>query len=170
MINPLELKESVFHTAAGIRLVKETFTGDDFYPSVTHRNVPANVTIIPDQEFGERPMPGDAVRLVGHYTALAQGSIAVIQGTVGTPQESYSIVFSAQAFRGPGNSSHRAGAPIEVSCSGGPVILRVPAAELIYTGERRTAYFWHWRKTIEADGGQHYAMEVPLWDWAGLPD
>lgn len=213
MIIPLELKESEFHHHDGIRRVKESHTGEDFYPRVTDYQVPPNVRIIPAFTFpvvertqtpqGERfsirvpsptsrvgilqgeyldeeeaardlpnfavPMPGDAVRLTGRYPGVAQGAVAVIQGIVGRPEAECSVVFFAHAFRGTSDATCPPGCQIRVSCGGGPV-MNVPAKELTYTGERRTAYFWHWRAMPQGDGGQDYTLDVPVWNWAGLGD
>lgn len=213
MITHLVLKESEFHHRDGVRRVKETHTGGDFYPRVTDRRVPPNVKIVPDFTFpaverkgtpqGDRfsirvfsptaregipqgeylsedeaardlpnfaiPMPGDAVRLTGRYPGIAEGAVAFIQGVVGRPEAEYSVAFFAQAFRGTGDCDYPPGSPIRVSCGGGPLVT-VRASELAYTGEKRTAYFWHWRAHPAADGGQDYTLEVPLWNWAGLQD
>ncbi len=100
------------------------------------------------------PMPGDAVRLVGQYSGAKFGSIAILDGAIGFAEDSYMAVFAPSAFRD----------AREVSCSGGPAPY-VACDELRPTGEMIAQLFWRWKDLPRAGGGEHYLLEVPLWDW-----
>lgn len=102
----------------------------------------------------QMPMPGDAVRLIGRYTGVKFGSIAILDGAIGFAEDSYMAVFAASAFRD----------ARVVSCSGGPAPY-VACDELQPTGEMITQLFWRWKDLPRANGGEQYLLEVPLWDW-----
>lgn len=112
------------------------------------------------------PLPGDAVVLTGQYPGVRTGTYATIQGLTHEASAVCSVVFNPHAFRGTQDAPDKPGQAIRVSAGGGPVI-DVPASELVYTGRTHVSHFWHWRNYPQADGGQTFTLEVPLWEWPG---
>jgi hypothetical protein len=109
-------------------------------------------------------MPGDAVRIKkpasGWWAfdekALPDGSLGIIQGSVGVAQTDYSIVFRHRTFR----DEH------VVESGGGPGSISTPAAELVQTGETVEVVCWRWKDGVpRAQNGVEYAI-LPLWEWA----
>jgi hypothetical protein len=114
------------------------------------------------------PMPGDAViggdTFEGAYWSDVRGRIAIIDGVVGEPRDSYRAVFNAQeggAFRGPQSAFAHRTAEVVVSCSGGPTMQVLPGS-LTLVGNIY-AHFWRWLDIARADGRDRYRLLVPLW-------
>jgi hypothetical protein len=121
------------------------------------------------QAIATRPSPGDAVRIrkptSGWWSVgVKDGAIGIINGVVGTYPDHLEITFNYSAFRGPNNA--RSGGPEYVSVSGGPGSMFTPIAELSATDETAEIWFWRWKDIPRAQGGEHYQLAVPLWEWA----
>jgi hypothetical protein len=118
------------------------------------------------------PQAGDAVRLIkpetGWWsTGVEDGAIGIIDGVVGEelgPDDERSITFNYSAFRGK-NNAYSTG-PEYVECSGGPASIGTRIGDLRPTEETMTVNFWRWKDMPRGGGGEHYTLDVPLWEWA----
>lgn len=124
------------------------------------------------QPVPEAIMAGHAIMLAEDASydlpEVEHGRIAIIEGTVGVPQENdIMFTFHYSAFRGQ-HSRYRAQGEQLVSCSGGPGIIGRPASEFVYAGHYVEVEFWRWQTTAQADGGEYYFLNVPLWYWYPL--
>lgn len=101
----------------------------------------------------------------GWARELPLGSIGIVDGAIGHPiEESCSITFGYRAHIGP-TGLWQARPLIWSSVSGGPGTIRTPITELTFTGEWITINAWRWRNHAEANGGEDYRLDVPLFDW-----
>jgi hypothetical protein len=111
-------------------------------------------------ERGDRPMPGDAVRLASPWKwgRLATGEIGVIDGVVDQyPDNGHAVItFNASTFR-----DDRV-----VSSSGGPATIASDLATLTPTMEHIKLRVWKWKDGWPGAGnGQSYYVSVPVWEW-----
>ena len=112
-------------------------------------------------------MPGDAVVYTGETTyEIKHGEIGIIDGIPGCPEDTYIVTWHYSAFRG-GRTGYTP-EPQYVSVSGGPGYFIKPS-DLAATGRMQTINFWRWIDLPRADGGEHYNLDVPLWEWKGKP-
>lgn len=110
-----------------------------------------SMVVLPDSFV--YPQAGDVVRAL-NGTFPKAGSLGVIGGNLNERQAAMFVCFAASAYRDDRT----------VSCSGGPVPL-IKAEALVWTGEFVERAFWRWRDLPQADGGFHYTLQVPVWNW-----
>jgi len=132
--------------------------------------------------MNSKPMPGDAVHYIGddvrrvllcgeeleeRYKPLnSWGRIGIINGVLGEPRDEFLVTFNPYGGAGFRGGLHGKKDEGTVSVSGGPVPL-LTVLDLEYTGETLRLRFWCWRCLPEANGGEDYTREVPVWNWAG---
>jgi len=115
------------------------------------------------------PQAGDIVRAINDTIGIKAGELGVINGKVGSPLNIIEVTWNYSAFRGKhiGDSMARPDDPIYVSCSGGPGAY-IEANELVSTNDTKIVNFWKWEDLPRADGGIHFELDVPVWDWNPL--
>lgn len=102
-----------------------------------------------------KPKAGDAVISTGHYPGVNPGSIGCIGGALSAEVGS-NLTFNPSSFR-----DGRV-----VSCSGGPGTFDLP--ELHPTGKTVQMHYWRFKGGVhQAHTTEHFALEVPLWEYRG---
>ena len=114
---------------------------------------------------GNRPMPGDVVRILNPKDCLiTDKSYGIIEGIEGRFEEQYLVCFNAYSiFRGV-SSKYATDKNVSITASGGPAFYIAPES-LYSTDEQKDMEFWKWKDHPRADGGVRYSQACRVWEY-----
>lgn len=115
-------------------------------------------------EHATVPMASHVIRLTGRgWFTLKDGDHLALQGDMTACRRGFTIANAKGSW-------HRSGNWISMGCGGPSSFSELDCRLLQPTSETYRLLAWQWIGSPQADGGAHFRMTVPIWEWTPSTD